>query len=41
MARHSAGYPEVHESTDMSYLLIDETERAASTAALTKQQFPG
>src|SRR5438105_1536255 len=40
MARHSAGYSEVHESTDMSYLLIDETEGAVPIAALTKQQFP-
>ena len=40
MARHSAGYPEVHESTEMAFSLIDKTEGAVPIAALTKQQFP-
>jgi len=40
MARHSAGYPEVHESTEMAFSLIDKTEGAVPIAALTQQQFP-
>ena len=40
MACHSAGYPEVHESTEMAFSLIDKTEGAVPIAALTKQQFP-
>ena len=40
MARHSAGYPEVHESTEMAFSLIDKTEGAVPIAALTKTEFP-
>jgi leucyl aminopeptidase len=40
MARHSAGHREVHESTEMTFSLIDETEGAAPIAALTKGEFP-
>ena len=40
MARHSAGYPEVHESTVMAFSLIDKTEGAVPIAALTKTEFP-
>src|SRR5271169_4682834 len=40
MARHSAGRHEVHESTEMAFSLIDETEGAVPIAALTKGEFP-
>src|SRR5437879_5459496 len=39
MARHSAPR-HVHESTDMAFSLIDETEGAVPIAALTKTEFP-
>jgi leucyl aminopeptidase len=39
MARHSAAR-HVHESTDMAFSLIDETEGAVPIAALTKTEFP-
>jgi leucyl aminopeptidase len=40
MARHSAGRPDVHKSTEMTFSLIDEIEGAVPIAALTKGEFP-
>src|SRR5271169_1058296 len=40
MAGHSARLHEVHESTNMAFSLIDETDGAVPIAALTKREFP-